>query len=484
MSVMITRNKRKDRKSKLPHMAAFTAGLLLSANLLLLHPGKISAATRYEPSAWALEDVSQAYSHNLVPYEMMSNFNSDITRAELSRIAVRLYESLTGEKAAVPATNPFKDTRDEDVLKAYTLNIVGGMGNGSFAPNEPVTREQIAVMFYNTIQMANLADKLQGSGAPAFADGGSIANWAGSAVRQLSSSGILQGTESKAGMLFQPKAKASREQIYVLAYRINDLYGPLYVNSEYELLDAVEQTDKKMFFKNDRAKQIYEEAVRVVGEIIKPGMSDMEKEIAVHDYIILHTAYDQENYLKDTLPDDSFSAYGVLFKGIAVCQGYAYAAHLLLELAGIDSQIVIGTANDISHGWNKVKINNEYYNLDVTWDDPVPDEQGRLIYSYFNVTDKELLKDHVWDASKWPEATAVADNYYEQKGLVVHSLEELKVRISLAVAAHEPELALKIAYEGDALADLTGTLASSQVLSGYAYSYFGQVLSLELKYRW
>ena len=469
--------------SKLKKIAAFTAGLLLSTNILLLHPGSISAANRNEPSAWAVEDVSKAYTHNLVPYGLMNNFRSDITRAELSQIAVRLYESLTGVKAITPALNPFKDTKDENVLKAYALNIVGGLGNKRFAPNELVTREQIAVMLYNTLQKANLADRLKSTQPQTFTDAASIAGWAGSAVDQLASSGILQGTVSKGGIAFQPKAKASREQIFALAYRISDLYGPIYVRSEYELLGAVEQTDKTLLFQDGKTKQIYEESVRVVAEIIKPGMNDIEKEIAIHDYIVIHTAYDYDNFLKNTIPDDSYSAYGVLFHGIAVCQGYAYAAHLLLELAGIDSQIVIGTADGISHGWNKVKIGNEYYNLDVTWDDPVPDEEGRLTYSYFNVTDKELMKDHIWENSKWPEATATAFNYYEYKNLAMHSYDQLKERILNAVASHETALTLKLAYEGASMADLTSAMNLTRGLSGYAYSYNNLSINLELQYR-
>ncbi|MDQ0194141.1 S-layer homology domain-containing protein [Paenibacillus wynnii] len=481
MTFMIRDNARK--YPKLHKLVAFTAGLLLSSNILLIHPVSTSAAGRNEPSGWATEEVTKAYAQNLVPYGLMSNFQNAITRAELSQIAVRLYENMTGLKAVMPASNPFKDTKDDNVLKAYALNIVGGMGNNSFAPNEPVTREQIAVMLYNTLQKAGIADRLKSSSPPAFTDASAVASWAGSAVNKLSSSGILQGTESKGGIAFQPKAKASREQIFVLAFRIYDLYGPVFVRNEHELLEAVEQSVKPLLFQDDRTKKIYEESARVAADIIKPGMSDMEKEIAIHDYIILHTAYDYDNYLKDTLPDDVFSAYGVLFNGSAVCQGYAYTAHLLLELAGIDSEIVIGTADGISHAWNKVKIDNEYYNLDVTWDDPVPDEKGRLIYSYFNVTDKELMKDHIWETAKWPEATAISKNYYEYKGLAVHSAGELKDRIAKTIAAHETELDIKPAYEGDALADLTAAMATSQVLSGYSYSYNGMSLSLKLEYR-
>lgn len=151
----------------------------------------------------------------------------------------------------------------------------------------------------------------------------------------------------------------------------------------------------------------------------------------------MNTRYDYDNYLNGTVPDDSYSAYGVFFKGTAVCQGYAQAAHLLLWLAGIESRIVVGTADGADHAWNKVKIGGEYYNLDVTWDDPVPDEPGRVRYSYFNITDEELARDHEWDRSKWPAATAKAYDYFEYNGLAVHSREALKERIASAIASRD-----------------------------------------------
>lgn len=458
--------------------AAAIAGLLASS--LLGQPAAAAAAGSDQPSGWAQQEVDEAYAAGLVPYSLMNGYQKPISRAEMSQILVRLYENLSGLKAGATKANPFKDTKDASVLQAYSLGIVGGTSATTFAPNDPVTREQLAVMLLNTLQSAGAADRLPAGAAPAFADASAIAAWAKTAAGRLSAANVMQGVGTKTGLQFQPKVNVSREQIFALA---NRLAGQFAAGDASGGDGAAAGEPDAGSAPDARTKQIDDEAKRVIGEIIKPGMSDLEKEIAVHDYIVLHTAYDYNNYVNGTVPDDSYSAYGVLFKGTAVCEGYAAATQLLLGLAGIESQIVTGTANGGAHAWNKVKLGDDYYNLDVTWDDPVPDEQGRLTYSYFNVTDEELARDHKWVAGQWPAATATAYNYFEYYGLAVHSADELKTRIARAVASHETEISFKAAYDGDALADLRAAVSSAQGLSGYSYTYNGSAYKLMLKYR-
>lgn len=451
------------------HKLAVISASLILMNALLAQPVSVSAASTAQPSKWAQQEVDQAYSMGLIPYHLASQYQNKLTRGELCQVIVRLYERLTGEQASAAVSNPFKDTKDEAVLKAYALGIAGGTDKDTFSPNQPVNREQIALMLNNTLQTAGLADKLQPGGASNYIDYSSISGWAALAVTRLSAAGIMQGTESKEGIQFRPKANVSREQLYTLAYRIVDQYGPVIITSEYDLLSNAGERNKTLLIKDGRTKRMYEEANRIIAEIITPEMSDMEKELAIHDYIVLHTAYDYDNYLNDTIPNDSYSAYGVLFNGTAVCQGYAMATQLLLELAGIETQIVSGTANGGGHAWNKVKLDGEYYNLDVTWDDPVPDTAGEISYSYFNITDKELSEDHKWETAGWPAATATRYDYYEYNGLVLRSYEELKARIQTAAAARETTLSFKATYDGDVRSDLLELLSAARC--GFSYSY-------------
>ncbi|MBD3921345.1 S-layer homology domain-containing protein [Paenibacillus sp. PR3] len=462
-------------------LAGATAAMMCAAALLQA-PAVVSAAS-YSPSGWAMDDTYEAQQIGLIPNMLWGNFQNKITRAELSGVIVRLYERLTNSKVPAAASNPFKDTKDADVLKASALGIIGGTGAGKFSPDAAVTREQLAVMLYNTLVKAGLQDGISGDKAASFVDAGSIASWAVEAVSKLAGAGIMQGADTKSGLQFQPKANVTREQIFVLANRIVKEQGPSYINNEYELLDAVEQRSKQLIIQDSRTKKIYDEALRINKEIIKPEMSEFDKELAIHDYIVLHTAYDYDNYLKDTIPADSYSAYGVFFKGTAVCQGYAYAAHLMLELAGIDSQIVTGTANGGGHAWNKVEIDGDYYNLDVTWDDPVPNVEGRTVYAYFNVTDEQLAKNHKWEMGDFPSATATAANYYDSKGLVVRSADEMKARLNAAIASRSESVTFRVDYEGDVQEDMREVVFGGGNISRYSYSYNGTVYTVTLQYR-
>ncbi|ERM92034.1 transglutaminase [Caldanaerobacter subterraneus subsp. yonseiensis KB-1] len=171
--------------------------------------------------------------------------------------------------------------------------------------------------------------------------------------------------------------------------KISVKFGYIYPRSEVKKMkDEV----------NTKAKEIIE-------QIIKPGMSDIDKAKAIHDYIIKNTKYDYENWLNNTIPPESYTAYGVLIKGMGVCQGYTAAFNLLAQLAGIDSLGVSGTGLNygvpMPHAWNMVRIDGKISYIDVTWDDPVPDQGDNVIYGYFNITEEQLAKDHSWDKEKF-----------------------------------------------------------------------------------
>ena len=93
---------------------------------------------------------------------------------------------------------------------------------------------------------------------------------------------------------------------------------------------------------------------------------------------------------------ESYSAYGMFKNGYAVCEGYAEAYSLLLNLVGITSTTITGFAGE-NHMWNLVKLDGTWYHADPTWDDPVPDVPGRAQYHYFLKSDKTMAKDHTWD---------------------------------------------------------------------------------------
>ncbi|WP_169306535.1 transglutaminase domain-containing protein [Cohnella pontilimi] len=151
---------------------------------------------------------------------------------------------------------------------------------------------------------------------------------------------------------------------------------------------------KQTAFVVNRVKQLSK-------QLIKPGMNEHEKVKAVHDWVILHVAYDR------TLAQHS--SYAALTGGSTVCQGYALLTYRLLNEAGIQNRIVEGTVSTGLHAWNLVKIGGKWYHLDTTFDDPVPDLKGRTSYNYYLLTDQQIRRDHRWTRSYPAAVTSYGD---------------------------------------------------------------------------
>lgn len=157
-------------------------------------------------------------------------------------------------------------------------------------------------------------------------------------------------------------------------------------------------------------KEVKSKVDEVISQIITEDMSEYEKVKAVHDYMVLHCAYDEEHYETDTIPEESFSPRGVLLKGSAVCEGYAAAFKAFMDELQIPCQLITGTASSsgdfsgpVNHAWNIVQIDGIWYQIDTTWDDPVPDRKGEVQYDFFLISDKKMKQTHQWDAKKYPE---------------------------------------------------------------------------------
>lgn len=188
----------------------------------------------------------------------------------------------------------------------------------------------------------------------------------------------------------------------------------------------------------EEAQAEKEKLDKKVGEIlagIEQGWSDYDKVLYFHDSIILECNYD------DTAKN-CYSAYGCLVEGKAVCEGYAKAMQILCTKAGIKCIPVAGKAYDGGavqpHLWNKVMIDGEWTNVDLTWDDPVTDAgEDYIRYDYFGITDAECAKDHTADDNKflnYPEAFSSGANYYRRNGLYAQSGDDVVQMMCRSVA--------------------------------------------------
>ena len=126
-------------------------------------------------------------------------------------------------------------------------------------------------------------------------------------------------------------------------------------------------------------------------------MTEYQKEKVIHDYLVKTIVYDHEALNSANHIDEAFNVLGPLLKKRAVCWGIACAFKLLCDYCQIKSFVVIGNTiprqGDAGHAWNMVKINEETFHVDVTWDIK---EKGDIsfCYDYFNLDDKLILANH------------------------------------------------------------------------------------------
>ena len=171
--------------------------------------------------------------------------------------------------------------------------------------------------------------------------------------------------------------------------------------------DSLNRTASKSFTLTVTANTLYNRVDGILAKIITPTMNDFEKIKAIHDWMVNYAEYDKDNYYAGTVPQSDYTAEGFFENRKAVCDGYAKAFLIMATRAGFEAIRVEGTASPApgsneSHAWNQVKANGKWYNIDVTWDDPISsgDSGDNLSYKYFLVPDSILDQDHFAESSK------------------------------------------------------------------------------------
>ena len=165
-------------------------------------------------------------------------------------------------------------------------------------------------------------------------------------------------------------------------------------------------------YTEDEIKTISDKVDEVIKSKIKSNMSDKTKIKVIHDYIINNTKYDKEGE-KIIENDSTFFKYssnkasGPVMYNLALCGGYTDYMMLFLDKLNILSFKV----SSDNHIWNVVNLDGKWYHLDLTWDDPVTNNnQDILLHDYFLITTDKLLKkdktEHTFDEKYFSEVKA------------------------------------------------------------------------------
>ena len=109
----------------------------------------------------------------------------------------------------------------------------------------------------------------------------------------------------------------------------------------------------------------------------------------IHNYIINTTRYDSDRADNNIKKYKSDIAYGPLFEGYALCGGYTDLLELFLEKMEIKSYKV----SSQMHIWNAININNQWYNVDLTWDDPVTNTGEDMLLTDYLLVESNTMQE-------------------------------------------------------------------------------------------
>lgn len=190
------------------------------------------------------------------------------------------------------------------------------------------------------------------------------------------------------------------------------------------------------------------------------ALKAFENIVDLIDYDTLTLNEEHAGRISSDAPDDIRSIYGVFVDKKAVCAGYARAYQFLLNRMGIECTYVVGKCHEGgSHAWNLIKLEGDYYYVDVTWGDSSNTDKsmnsGRGIsYDYFCITTDELLRTRdIREAAIYPVCTAVKCNYHYRNGLYFKSFDADKFRKILTDAVKQGKKHIPVKLETKALYD-------------------------------
>ena len=251
-------------------------------------------------------------------------------------------------------------------------------------------------------------------------------------------------------------------------------------------------------YTSDELRSMHEELMSAVDTVVSqipPGFNDYDKALYVHDYIVKNTRYATE---KRGLTYNGLwgNAYGCLVDGSAVCQGYAEAFSLIMQKLGIECGVCTGNSDRGSHAWNYVKIDGNYYWIDVTWDDPEAegDDPGeKLRHNYFMINDELLLRTRTLNEIQYfvPSCSSMERNYFvinnaylqiynpEEIGRILESNAETGIAEMMFANETEFRNAIDRLFEGQEIWDLSGYAELGYTLN---YSYDDKMYVLKINY--
>lgn len=189
----------------------------------------------------------------------------------------------------------------------------------------------------------------------------------------------------------------------IASFKEKKVVGSSFYERQLSLVETVADGFRPTFDENSSdVEAVYNKAVEELDRYILNSFTDYERVHAIHDFIAYYTEYDDELYNrflsgKDGIKNDidAFNPAGVLLNRRAVCDGMSKTFVLMCGIEGIKAARIegefISSEGSGAHAWNKVEVDGEWYNVDITLDVAHIDVGGSKIdclhHGFFMVSD-------------------------------------------------------------------------------------------------
>ncbi len=184
----------------------------------------LNEKVNFKASDWAIEELKKAAKLDLIPASLKeADLSQNITREEFAEVAVLAYQNISESYTPPADPNPFTDTTNTEVLKAYAIGITTGTSETTFDPNALITREQMATMMARALEKAGVDTKrFDPTARTVFADHKLMHDWSMDAIYFMSDKEIIKGIgNNEFGVL----GNATREQSLLISVRCVSQFG-------------------------------------------------------------------------------------------------------------------------------------------------------------------------------------------------------------------------------------------------------------------
>ena len=199
---------------------------------LALCAGLASGCFAANYSSWFKSNYNEMQTLGILPDVFTSlDLKQDITRGEMCVLAVQAFEKATGNDLELDGTQYFSDTNDVNITKAYEYGIVSGYPDGTFRPDQAITRQEFFKLLENFCYSAAFkpAQSVDSNALGQFKDASALSNWARESAQFCVTYSYVNGTKDGSGsIVLDPTGNASRQEamtMFLRAYkRVKEYY--------------------------------------------------------------------------------------------------------------------------------------------------------------------------------------------------------------------------------------------------------------------